>query len=100
MDRLTPRNSKSVRVNQIEVANIVREVSVESQSEKVTTQYVEPKSLDEAWNHPDPKQHGFLSPVVRKEFKDMIANKVWRKGHRSDVPDNLEVCQVQVGVQN
>ena len=43
----------------MEVANIVREVSMESQSKKVTYQYVEPKTFDEAWNHPDPKQREF-----------------------------------------
>ena len=88
LDGLTPRNSNSGRVNQIEVANIVREVSMESQSEMVTSQYVEPKTFDEAWNHPDPKQRKFLRSAVRKEFKDMIARKVWRKRHRSNVPDN------------
>ena len=61
---------------------------MESQSEKLTPQYVKPKTFDEAWNHPDPKQRAFWRSVVRKEFKDMIARKVWRKGHRSDVPDN------------
>ena len=62
---------------------------MESQSKKVTTQYIEPKTFDEAWNHPDPKQRKFWRSAVRKEFKDMITRKVWRKGHRSDVPDNL-----------
>lgn len=32
LDGLTPRNSNSGRVNRIELANIVREVSMESQS--------------------------------------------------------------------
>ena len=88
LDGLTPRNSNSGGINQIEVANIFREVSMESQSEKVTSQYVEPEAFDESWNHPDPKQREFWRSAVRKEFKDMIARKVWRKGHRSDVPDN------------
>ena len=56
---LTLRNSDLGRVNQIEVANIVREVSMESQSKKVITEYVDPKTFDEAWNHPDPKQREF-----------------------------------------
>ena len=38
LDGLTPRNNNSVRVNRIEVANIVREVSMESQSEMVASQ--------------------------------------------------------------
>ena len=88
LDRLTPRNSDSGRVNRIEVANIDREVFMESKSKKVTTQYVEPKTFDEAWNHPNPKQREFWRSAVRKEFKDMIARKVWRKRHWSDVPDN------------
>ena len=88
LDGLTPRNSDSVRVNRIEVANIVREVSMESQSEMVTSQYVEPRTFEEAWNHPDPKQREFWRSAIRKEFRDMISRKVWRKGHRSDTPDN------------
>ena len=70
------------------LTDIAREVSTESQSEKVTTEYVEPKTFDEAWNHPNPKQMEFWRSAIRKEFKDMIAKKVWRKRHRSDVPDN------------
>ena len=64
LDGLTPRNSDSVRVNRIEVANIVREVSMESQSEMVATQYVEPMTFEEAWNHPDPKQREFWRSAI------------------------------------
>ena len=56
LDGLISRNSDLGRVNRIEVAIIVREVSMESQSKQVSTQYVEPRTFDEAWNHPDPKQ--------------------------------------------
>ena len=49
---------------------------MESQSEKVTSQYVEPKTFDEAWNHPDPKKREFWRSAVRKEFRDMIVRKV------------------------
>ena len=54
---------------------------MESQNEKVTTQYVEPTIFDEAWNHPDPKQQEFWRSAIRKEFRDIILIKVWRKGH-------------------
>ena len=83
LDGLTPRNSNSVRVNRIEVVNIVREVTMESQNEKVPhpeiepkNQYIEPRTFDEAWNHPDPKQQKFWRSAIRKEFKDMISRKV------------------------
>ena len=59
-----------------------------SQSKKVTTEYVEHTTFDETLNHPDLKKREFWRSAVRKEFKDMIARKVWRRGHRSDVPDN------------
>ena len=75
LDRLTPRNSDSGRVNHIEVANIVREVSMESQSKRVTAQYVEPRTFDEAWNHPDPKQQEFWRSAIRKEFRDRFRER-------------------------
>ena len=63
LDGVTPRNSDSVRVNRIEVANIVREVTMESQNKKVPNpgvkpenQYAEPSTFEEAWNYPDPRQ--------------------------------------------
>ena len=65
LDGLTPRNSNLVRVNRIQLANIVRDVSMESQIEKVTTQYVEPRTFEEAWNHPDPKQREFWRSAIR-----------------------------------
>ena len=80
LDWSTLRNSNSGRVNQIEVANIVREVSMENQSEKVTSQYVEPKTFDEAWNHPDPKQQEFWRSTIRKEFRDMVSRKGLAQG--------------------
>ena len=80
LDGLTPRNSNSRRVNHIEIANIVREVSIESQDEKVTSQYVEPKTFDEAWNHPDPKQQEFWRSTIRKEFRDMVSRKGLAQG--------------------
>ena len=81
-------NNDSGKVNRIEVAKIVREVSMDSQTEKVTSHYIAPKTFEEAWCHLDPKQREFWRSAVRKELKDMIARKVWRKGHRSGVTDN------------
>ena len=61
---------------------------MESQSKKVTSQYVEAKTFVKAWNHLDPKRREIWRSAIRKEFRDMILRKVWRKGHLSDVPDN------------
>lgn len=80
LDGLTPRNNDSGRVDQIEVTNIVGEVSMDSQSKKVTTQYVEPKTFEEAWNHPDSKQREFLRSAIRKELKRHDLEKNLEKG--------------------
>ena len=61
---------------------------MESQNEKVNPEYTELTTFEEAWNHPDPVQREFWRSAIRKEFRDMDARKVWRKGHRSDVPGN------------
>jgi Reverse transcriptase (RNA-dependent DNA polymerase)/gag-polypeptide of LTR copia-type len=45
-----------------------------------------PKSFEEAWNHPDPFQREKWREAILKEFAKMERNKVWRKFKRSDIP--------------
>ena len=64
LDGLTSKNQDSGRVNHIEVANIVREVSMESQNEKVNPEdskvnpeYIEPKTFEDCllYTSPSPR---------------------------------------------
>ena len=48
--------------------------------------YVEPKSFEEAWNHPDEVQRKKWQDAIHKEFKDMCNRGVWKKVKRSEVP--------------
>ena len=73
---LTSRCEDAGRDNSLETANFVRETTMKEQDEKVEPEYVEPKTFQEACNHPDPIQRKFWREGIRKEFRDMIARKV------------------------
>jgi hypothetical protein len=47
-----------------------------------------PKTFDEAWNHPDPFQRKKWREAILKEFSKMNQNRVWRKVKRSSMPAN------------
>mmetsp|Transcript_10575 Transcript_10575/g.23465 ORF Transcript_10575/g.23465 Transcript_10575/m.23465 type:complete len:546 (+) Transcript_10575:97-1734(+) len=47
----------------------------------------EPKTFDEAWNHPDPEERKKWRESIRKEFRDMINRKVWRHVPKRDIPE-------------
>lgn len=71
-----------------ELANILIDVAKVANEAKVVPQYVEPKTFQEAWNHPDPKQRAMWREAIRKEFHDMIKRKVWRRVKKSSIPSN------------
>ena len=48
--------------------------------------YVEPKSFEEAWNHPDESQRQKWRDAIHKEFKDMNNRGVWKHVKKADVP--------------
>ncbi|KAG7347265.1 reverse transcriptase RNA-dependent DNA polymerase [Nitzschia inconspicua] len=48
----------------------------------------EPKTFQEAWNHPDPEERKKWREAIRKEFHDMIVRKVWRKTNKSSIPSH------------
>ena len=55
---------------------------------KKSTQYVEPRSYDEAWNHPDPVQRTKWREAITKEYGDMVKRVVWEMKDRSSMPSN------------
>ena len=47
---------------------------------------LEPRSVDEAWNHPDEEQIVKWCDAIHKEFNDMNNHGVWRKIKKADIP--------------
>ena len=82
LDRLDGLPSDSGSGRALEVVNFVRGKIMNEQDVKVKADYVEPKTLQEAYNHPDPVQRKMWRDGIRKEFRDMINRKVWRKEQR------------------
>ena len=66
LDNLTSRCSEAGRDNLLETANFVRETTMKEQDEKVKPQYVEPKTFQKAYNHPDPVQRKFWREGIQK----------------------------------
>ena len=54
----------------------------------ITSGYLEPKTFQEAWHHPDPEQRENWREAIRKEFRDMIRRGVWRYKKKSSVPSD------------
>jgi len=52
------------------------------------TTYEDPKTFDEAWNHPDPTERHFWREAIRLEFRQMLKNRVWRKEGMDNLPPN------------
>ena len=51
--------------------------------------YENPRTFDEAWNHPNENDRKSWRKAVRKEFHDMIvARKVWRPVKKATIPEN------------
>ena len=50
--------------------------------------YEEPKTYDQAWNHPDPVQRKKWREAIIKERGDMETRVVWKRVKRSDIPNN------------
>ena len=51
--------------------------------------YDNPKTFQEAWNHPDLEERKKWREAIRKEFNDMIyKRKVWRHVKKSTIPNN------------
>ncbi len=61
--------------------------------------YTEPKTFNDAWNHPDPYQRNKWRIAINKEYGDMKSREVWKKIKRIQVPSNQQ-CVKQMGIQN
>ena len=49
--------------------------------------YVNPRTFDEAWNHPDENDRKKWREAIRKEFHDMVvARKVWKPVKKKIIP--------------
>ena len=73
-----------------EIAKLLCEIAdvADATESSEYTKYVEPKTFDEAWNHPDPEQRRKWREAITKEFTDMKKLSVWRKVKRSTMPAN------------
>ena len=54
---------------------------------KFKDMYDNPKSFDEAWNHPDAFQREKWREAIKKEFDKMEHNGVWKKVKRNEIPE-------------
>ena len=48
---------------------------------------IEPKTFQEAYNHPEEEQRVKWRTAIKKEFHKMIERGVWRKIKKADMPD-------------
>ena len=54
--------------------------------EETKAEFEEPKTFQEAWNHPDEYQREKWRAAICKEFHDMVKRKVWRQIKKRDIP--------------
>jgi len=79
-----------VETSMIEMATIANEANDDSEASK---HYVEPKTFNQAWNHPDPVQRAKWREGIRKEFDDMKKRSVWVVKKRSEMPSNRRLVK-------
>ena len=53
--------------------------------EELTKQYEEPRTFQEAWNHPDPIQRLKWCEGIWKEFHDTNNLRVWKRIRKKDI---------------
>ena len=53
--------------------------------------YDNPVNFKDAWDHPVEKDKEKWRAAIRKEFQDMIKNKVWKKYRKENVPSNRRI---------
>ena len=52
----------------------------------VESDYLEPSTFEEAWNHEDPKERESWRGAIKKEFQDMESRNVWELVKEDEVP--------------
>ena len=50
--------------------------------------HVNPITFEDAWNHPNEDEKTAWRTAIRKEFRDMIDRKVWRRTKTNEIPEN------------
>ena len=65
----------------IDLANIAT-----TNSADLVPKYVEPKTFNEAWFHPDEYQRKMWREAISKEYRDMSTRVVWKLIQRSMIP--------------
>ena len=53
--------------------------------------YDNPMNFKDAWDHPVEEDKEKWRAAIRKEFQDMIKNKVWKKYRKENVPSNRRI---------
>ena len=80
--------SVSLAQQVLQISNLMIELSAVTKNDANldASQYIEPKTYEEAWFHPDPVQCRKWREAIAKEFSDMEKRKVWTKILRRDMP--------------
>ena len=74
----------------IELATVAKKAEG---NEEASKHCVEPKTFNQAWNHPDPVQRAKLCEGIRKEFDDMKKRSVWVVKKRSEMLSNRRLVK-------
>ena len=84
-------NSTATVINEmarylIHIGKVINDKKDDSTKNK--QQFEEPNTFQEAWHHPDEYQQKKWREAIRKEFRDMIKCKVWRRTNKRNIPSN------------
>ena len=52
----------------------------------MTSDPEEPKTIDEACNHQEPRIRNLWGEVIKKELNNMKFNKVWTEKQKNEIP--------------
>lgn len=66
----------------------ITKVTNNQQDDSTKQQFEEPRTFQEAWYHPDEYQRKMWREAIRKEYRDMIKHKVWRRTSKRQIPSN------------
>ena len=75
-----------IGTSMMELIAVAKNETDQPTQDKPSTDYIEPKSFDQAWNHPDPEQRHKWREAIGKEYNDMKKHRVWRLIKRRDMP--------------
>ena len=64
---------------------LIQEVTDMAFVSATESDYLEPQTFSEAWEHPDATEREGWRAGIRKEFRDMLSKQVWRKCKKDEV---------------